>query len=73
MNVCDLVWDCYVVCVIILVKGTIFNEMAPISTFVTTAALNGLNVTVGYCVRFAFKVQSPDLFFFFFDPPQVQI
>ena len=46
--------------VMILVKGAIFNEMAPISTFVTTAALNGLNVTMGYCVRFGFKVQSPD-------------
>ena len=52
--------------VIILVRGTILNEIALISTFVMTAALNGLNVTMGYCVRFGFKVQSPDL-------PQVQI
>ena len=37
--------------------------MALISTFVTSATLNGLNVTMGYCVRFGFKVQSPDLLF----------
>ena len=49
-----------------LVKGTILNEMAHISTCVTSGALNGMNVTMGYCVRFGFKVQSPD-------PPQVQI
>ena len=48
---------------IILVEGTILNEMTLISTFVTTAALNGLNVTMGYCVRFEFKVQTPDLLF----------
>ena len=46
---------------IILVEGTILNKMVLISTFVTSAALNGLNVTVGYCVRLGFKVQSPDL------------
>ena len=41
---------------IILVEGTIHKKMAPIPTFVTTAALNGLTVTMGYCVRFGFKV-----------------
>ena len=48
---------------IILVEGTIHNEMALIYTFVTTAALNGLNVTMGYHVRFGFKVQSPEFLF----------
>ena len=48
---------------IIFVEGTILNEMALISTFITNAALNGLNVTVGYSVKFGFKVQSPDLLF----------
>ena len=48
---------------IILVEGTILNEMALISTFVTSTALNGLNVTMDYCVRFGFKVQSSDLLF----------
>ena len=48
---------------IILVEGTILNEIALISTFVTSAALNGLNVTMGYCVIFVFKVQmSSDLY-----------
>ena len=50
-------------CSIILQKETILSKMALISTFVTHAALNGLNVTMGYCIRFGFKVQSPDLLF----------
>ena len=48
---------------IILVQGTILNEMALISTFVRSAGLNDFNVTMGYCVRFGFKVQNPDLLF----------
>ena len=48
---------------IILVEGTILNEMTLISTSVTSAAFNGLNVTTDYCVRFGFKVQSHDLLF----------
>ena len=48
---------------IIVVEGTVLNEMALISTIVTTASLNGLNVTMGYCVRFGFKVESPHLLF----------
>ena len=48
---------------ILFVDGTFLNKMALISRFVTGAALNGLNVTMGYCVRFDFKVQSPDLLF----------
>ena len=59
------------VCGIILEEGTVFNEMDLISTFVTIVALNGLNVTMGYCIRFSFKIQSP--WSFVFDPPQVQI
>ena len=51
------------VCGIILEEGTILNEMAFISTFVAIVSLNGLNVTLGYCIRFGFKVQSPDLLF----------
>ena len=43
---------------IILVEGTILNEMALISTFLTSGALNGLNITMGYCVRFGFKVKT---------------
>ena len=52
-----------VICGIILEEGTILNEMALITTSVTTVVLNGLNVTMGYFVRFDFKVQSPDLLF----------
>ena len=59
---CGLVWD-LMVCGIFLEEGTILNEMALISTVVTGAALNGLNVTMGYCIRLGFKVQSPDLLF----------
>ena len=51
------------VCGIIFEKGTILNEVALISTYVTIVALNGLNVTMGYYIRFYFKVQSPDLLF----------
>ena len=48
---------------IILVEKTILSEMALIFTFVTSAVLNGMIVTMDYCVRFGFKVQSPDLLF----------
>ena len=58
------------VCGIILEEGTILIEMAFIFTFVTIVALNGLKDTMGYCIRFGFKVQSPDLFVF---DPQMQI
>ena len=56
---------------IILVEGKISKEMTLISTFVTSVTLNGLNVTMGYCVRFGF--QSPKSQSFVFDLPQVQI
>ena len=48
---------------IILVEGTILYEMDLMFTIVTSAAHNGLNVTMGYCVRFGFRVQRPDLLF----------
>ena len=55
-----MIW-CGIVMVsgIILEEGTILNEMALISTLVTSAALNGLNVTMGYCIRFGFKNPEP--------------
>ena len=36
----------------------ILNEIALISIFVTSAALNGLNVTMGYCVKFVSKCNA---------------
>ena len=62
MNVCDLVWDCDVVWDY-FGEGKILKEMAHTSTLVTSAALNGLNVTMGYHIRFGFKIKSPELLF----------
>ena len=59
MTVYDLVWDCDGVWHYF--GGTILNEKA----------LNGLNVTMGYCIRFGFK--GPNPWSFVFDPLQVQI
>ena len=41
---------------IMLVEMTTLNEIALISTLITSAAFNGLNVTMAYCVRFGFLV-----------------
>ena len=46
------------VCGIILEEGTILNEMVLISTFVTIIALDGLNVTMCYCIRFDLKSKA---------------
>ena len=63
MNVCDLIWECDVLWDY-FGGGDNPSWNDPHPTFVTSAALNGLNVTMGYCVTFCFKVQSPDFLFF---------